>query len=38
VVECCSRAIRSKHFSSDQIITMIEAALADDDEEREAKA
>jgi heterodisulfide reductase subunit A len=38
VVECCSRAIRSKHFRSDQIITMIEAALADDDEEREAKA
>ncbi len=38
VVECCSRAIRAKHFRSDQIITMIEAALADDDEEREAKA
>ncbi|HUU07377.1 MAG TPA: CoB--CoM heterodisulfide reductase iron-sulfur subunit A family protein [Thermoplasmata archaeon] len=38
VVECCSRAIRSKHFRSDQIITMIEAALADDDEEQEANA
>jgi len=37
-VECCSRAIRPKHFRSDQIITMIEAALADDDEEQEAKA
>jgi heterodisulfide reductase subunit A len=38
VVECCSRAIRSRHFRSDQIMTMIEAALADEDEEQEAKA
>jgi len=37
-VECCTRAIRPKHFRTDQILTMIEAALADDDEEQEAKA
>ncbi|UCE91895.1 MAG: CoB--CoM heterodisulfide reductase iron-sulfur subunit A family protein [Methanobacteriota archaeon] len=36
-VECCTRAIRPKHFRSDQIITMIEAALADKKPEQEVK-
>ncbi len=36
-VECCTRAIRPKHFRSDQIITMIEAALADEEPAQEAK-
>jgi heterodisulfide reductase subunit A len=37
-VECCTRAIRPKHFRSDQIITMIEAALEDEEPEQEVKA
>ncbi len=35
-VECCTRAIRPKHFRTDQIMTMIEAALARDEEKQEA--
>ena len=36
-VECCTRAIRPKHFRTDQIMTMIEACLRKDLEEEEAK-
>ena len=32
-VACCSRAIRPKHFRSDQIMTMIEALLAPEKDE-----
>ena len=32
-VECCSRAIRPKHFKTEQILTMIEACLKRDLEE-----
>ncbi|MGQ9587967.1 MAG: FAD-dependent oxidoreductase, partial [Thermoplasmata archaeon] len=37
-VECCSRAIRPKHFKTEQILTMIEAALKKELEQEEAKA
>ena len=36
-VECCTRAIRPKHFRSDQILTMIEAALSDKKPKQEVK-
>ncbi|MBU1158141.1 MAG: CoB--CoM heterodisulfide reductase iron-sulfur subunit A family protein [Candidatus Thermoplasmatota archaeon] len=32
-VACCARAISPKHFKSEQIMTMLEALLADKDEE-----
>ncbi|MBN1677296.1 MAG: CoB--CoM heterodisulfide reductase iron-sulfur subunit A family protein [Candidatus Thermoplasmatota archaeon] len=38
VVECCSRAISPKHFSTEQILTMIEACLRKDLEKEDAKA
>jgi len=37
-VACCSRAIRPKHFKTEQILTMIEACLKKDLEKEEAKA
>jgi len=37
-VACCSRAIRPKHFKTEQILTMIEAALRKELEQEEAKA
>jgi len=37
-VACCSRAIRPKHFKTEQILTMIEACLSKDLEKEEAKA
>jgi heterodisulfide reductase subunit A len=37
-VGCCSRAISPKHFRTDQIMVMLEAALKKDLEEEEAKA
>ena len=36
-VACCSRAITTKHFRTDQILTMIEACLKKDLEQEEAK-
>jgi heterodisulfide reductase subunit A len=36
-VACCSRAIRPKHFKTEQILTMIEACLKKDLENEEAK-
>jgi heterodisulfide reductase subunit A len=36
-VACCSKAIRPRHFRSDQILTMIEACLKRDVEKEEAK-
>jgi heterodisulfide reductase subunit A len=37
-VACCSGAIRPKHFKTEQILTMIEAALKSDLEKEETKA
>jgi len=36
-VACCSRAITTKHFRTEQILTMIEACLKKDLEQEEAK-
>jgi heterodisulfide reductase subunit A len=37
-VACCARAIRPKHFKTEQILTMLEAYLRKDLEKEEAKA
>jgi heterodisulfide reductase subunit A len=37
-VACCSRAIRPKHFKTDQIMTMLEALLAAEEKDEEVGA